>query len=39
VARGRRSPDIVVGTLSWLPDPSAAPFELDLPLFFGEVLV
>jgi len=32
-------PQIVAATLTWRPDPSAAPFELDLPRFFGEVLV
>ena len=35
---GDDRPEIVAGTLTWLPDPSAAPFELDLPTFFGEVL-
>src|SRR6185503_5531553 len=35
---GDDRPEIVAGTLTWLPDPAAAPFELDLPIFFGEVL-
>lgn len=34
---GDERPEIVAGTLSWRPDPSAAPFELDLPPFFGEL--
>jgi Uma2 family endonuclease len=36
---GDDRPEIVAGTLSWRPHPSAVPFELDLALFFGEVLV
>lgn len=35
---GDDRPEIVADTLSWQPDPSAAPFELDLPTFFAEVL-
>ena len=35
---GDDRPEIVADTLSWHPDPSAAPFELDLPTFFAEVL-
>jgi Uma2 family endonuclease len=35
---GDDRPQIVAGTLTWRPDPSATPFELDLPRFFGEVL-
>jgi Uma2 family endonuclease len=31
-------PEIVTGTLSWQPEPAAAPFELDLGTFFGDVL-
>lgn len=34
---GDDRPEIVAGTLTWRPDPSAAPFELDLHLFFAEV--
>jgi Uma2 family endonuclease len=36
---GDDRPQIVAVTLTWRPDPSATPFELDLPRFFGEVLV
>lgn len=35
---GDERPEIVTGTLSWRLDPAGAPFELDLPTFFGEVL-
>ena len=35
---GDDRPEIVAGTLRWRPDPSSAPFELALPLVFGEVL-
>ena len=35
---GDDRPEIVAGTLSWRPEPSVAPFELELPLFFDEVL-
>jgi Uma2 family endonuclease len=35
---GDDRPEIVAGTLRWRPDPSAAPVELELPPFFGEVL-
>jgi Uma2 family endonuclease len=31
-------PEIVTGTLTWHPEPSTAPFELDLPQFFDDVL-
>jgi len=31
-------PEIVTGTLTWRPEPSTAPFELDLPAFFDDVL-
>jgi Uma2 family endonuclease len=31
-------PEIVTGTLTWQPEPSTAPFELDLPQFFDDVL-
>jgi Uma2 family endonuclease len=31
-------PEIVTGTLTWQPEPSRAPFELDLPAFFDNVL-
>jgi len=31
-------PEIVIGTLTWHPEPSTAPFELDLPAFFDHVL-
>ncbi len=35
---GDDRPEIVTGRLSWRPEPSAASFELELPLFFREVL-
>ncbi len=35
---GDDRPEIVATTLTWRPDPSAAPFHLDLPAFFLEVL-
>src|SRR5437667_1064058 len=31
-------PEIVSTSLRWHPEPSAAPFELDLPAFFDDVL-
>jgi len=31
-------PEIVSTSLTWHPEPSAAPFELDLPAFFDDVL-
>ena len=31
-------PEIVSTSLSWHPEPSTAPFELDLPAFFDDVL-
>lgn len=31
-------PEIVTGTLTWQPEPAAAPFELDLGAFFEDVL-
>src|SRR6266516_4581597 len=31
-------PEIVSTSLRWHPEPSAAPFELDLPAFFADVL-
>jgi len=31
-------PEIVTGTLTWQPEPSAPPFELDLAEFFDDVL-
>lgn len=35
---GDERPEIVAGTLSWRPESSVAPFELDLLAFFEEVL-
>jgi Uma2 family endonuclease len=31
-------PEVLNDRLVWLPDPSAAPFELDLPRFFAQAL-
>jgi Uma2 family endonuclease len=35
---GDERPEIVAATLTWQPDPSAAPLHLDLGVFFREVL-
>ncbi len=35
---GDERPEIVAGALTWRPDLTAAPFELDLPDFFDEIL-
>ena len=35
---GDDRPEIVAGTLSWRPDASVTPFELDLLTFFEAVL-
>ena len=35
---GDERPEIVAATLTWQPDPSAAPLHLDLGVFFHEVL-
>lgn len=35
---GDDRPEIVAATLTWRPDPAAAPLDLDLPGFFEEVV-
>jgi Uma2 family endonuclease len=36
---GEDRPEIVADTLTWRPDPTATPFELDLPAFFDEIVL
>ncbi len=36
--QGDERPEIISETLAWQVSESAAPFELDLPAFFTEVL-
>jgi hypothetical protein len=38
VAAGGRPAEIVTGALTWQPEPSTPPFELDLADFFDDVL-